>query len=263
MVTLVLLDTELANEMLLSKSPIKYSETLRNFCAKRKIFKWKNCFRPKKNGGHQRRPFFFPAPEISNSNVTTAITRFLHFFFILFKCKEAPHLNIISQAKSQVKREGAKYANHLSDCKKIDWPFSAHLHMTRRGPWRPFVELKKRPFTARWPVKIVKKSETGGCASRRLHTQMAQRESGCCVCESDTRRLAKEKGAACWTCPFWSRTRRNRRPFSLQHSTTLHLGFHQHSRAVVFRFHSVSLQFLAGGVLMALRFIQMTKPDET
>ena len=39
MVTLVLLDTELANEMLLSKSPIKYSETLRNFCAKRKIFK--------------------------------------------------------------------------------------------------------------------------------------------------------------------------------------------------------------------------------
>ena len=75
------------------------------------------------------------------------------FFFIQMKCKEAPHLNNISHAKSQVKREGAKYANHLSDCKKIDWPFSAHLHMTGCGPWRPFVELKKRPFTARWPVK--------------------------------------------------------------------------------------------------------------
>ena len=35
------------------------------------------------------------------------------------------------------------------------------------------------------------------------------------------------------------------------------------SRAVVFRFHSVSLQFLAGGVLMAFRFIQMTKPNLT
>jgi hypothetical protein len=39
MVTLVLLDTELANEMLLSKSPIKYSETLRKFGRNEKIFK--------------------------------------------------------------------------------------------------------------------------------------------------------------------------------------------------------------------------------